>query len=59
LIGKFAGLRQAIHALVDFDIDMTLVDERMELVVFNDLVRQDSHGDAHVGIICGQHGVPK
>jgi len=42
--------------VADFNVDVALVDERAEIVVFNDLVRQDGHRDVHVSIIFGQHG---
>jgi len=55
-IGKFAGLGQSIHALSYFNIDMPLVDQGMEIVVFNDVRWQDGHQDAHVHIVLSQHG---
>jgi len=55
-IGQFASLGQPIHAMPDLNIDVALVDEQAELVVFNDLVGQDGHWDVHVCIVFGWHG---
>ncbi len=55
-VGDVAGLREAIHVLSDFHIDVSIVDKVVELVVFHDRVGNGQDGDVHVGIIGQWHG---
>jgi len=55
-IGKLASLWQPVHTSLNFNIDIALVDQGVGIIVINDLVRQDSHGDVHVCIVFCWHG---
>jgi len=59
VIGNLAHLWESIHTPQDFNIDMVIVDEGMQLVVVHDGRGEDSHGDAHVCIVCRLHGGTK
>jgi len=39
LIGQKTGLGKAVHATLDFDIYMAIVDQGMELVMVHDVIR--------------------
>jgi len=56
VIGNLASLREAIHPTANFNIDMTIVDNGVEIVVLHDVRRKDCNWDAHVGIVGGLHG---
>jgi len=59
VIGNLAGLWEAIHPTANFDVDMTIVDKWVEIVVLHDVRRKDCNWDVHVGIVGGCMGVPK
>ena len=48
VIGNAAGLREAVHATADFDINVPIVDEAAEIVEVEDVGRDCSDGNAHV-----------
>jgi len=58
-MGDLAHLREPIHALSDFHIDMAIVDKGMQLVVVHDVRREDCHWDAHVSVVGRLHGGSK
>ena len=58
-VGNAAGLQEAVHAFLDFHIDVSIVDKVVELVVFHDRVGNGRDGDAHVGVIGWWHGCAK
>jgi len=56
IVGKLACLWEAVHAALDFHVDMAIVDKCMQLVVVHDVRREDSNRDEHVSVISGWHG---
>ncbi len=56
IIGKPACLRESIHALSDFDINVSIVDEWVKIVMKHDVRGQGSHWYVHVGIVSWLHG---
>ena len=51
IIGEASGLGQAVHALSNFDVDMTVVNELGEVILEHDGVGNDTDWDAHVGVV--------
>ncbi len=56
IIGKPACLRESLHAMSDFDVNVSIVDEWLKIVMKHDVRGQDGHWYAHVGIVCRLHG---
>jgi len=54
-VGEESGLREAIHAALNLNIDMAMVDQTVELVMVHDFVREHGHRDVHVGVVLGLH----
>jgi hypothetical protein len=49
LVGDDAGLGEAVHAFLNFNIDSSvLVDQVPEVVSYDDLVRDDLESEAHI-----------
>ena len=49
LVGKDAGLGQAVHPFLDFDIDPSFfADQVVEVVFYDDLFGDDAKVEAHV-----------
>jgi hypothetical protein len=48
LVGNDAGLWEAVHASLDFNVHMSIVDKRHEIVCLNDFLWYDVDGEAHV-----------
>ena len=48
IVGKASGLWQAVHAASYFDVDVSVVKEWCEVVLFNDGLRQHPDGHSHV-----------
>ena len=48
VIGNASGLGEAVHALADFNEDVAIVLEGMELVEIHDGIGDDASGNAHV-----------
>jgi hypothetical protein len=47
-ICKDAGLRESVHPLAYFDKDVVVVDQRSEVILFHDAVRNVLYRDSHV-----------
>jgi len=56
VISQFAGLWQTTHAPSDFNIDLAIVHQQLELVVLHDGWRDYPSWDVHVGIVLRLHG---
>ena len=48
VVGDDAGLREAVHALVDFNANISVVNEWEELVLVDDFLRDYIDGESHV-----------
>jgi len=55
-IGQQTNLGGAIHAALDFDVNMAVVDQGMEVVVVHDIIGEHGNRDVHVGVVLGLHG---
>jgi hypothetical protein len=44
IVGELSSLRKAVHALADFDENMSVVDERSEIVLLHNAGRNDFDG---------------
>ncbi len=56
LVGQELGLGEAIHAALNFNIDVPIVDQGVEPVVVHDVSGEHGDRDARVCIILGLHG---
>jgi len=56
LVGQEPGLGEAIHAALNFNIDVPIVDQGVEPVVVHDVSGEHGDRDARVCIILGLHG---
>jgi hypothetical protein len=48
VVGDDAGLRETIHAFVDLDVNVGIVDERQEVVLVDDFLGDDVNRHAYV-----------
>jgi hypothetical protein len=55
IVDELASLGKTVYALADFDENMSVVDEGLELVLFHATGRNDSDGDSCVFVMV--HGV--
>jgi len=55
-VGQEASLGEAIHLVLDLNIDIPFVNQGVELIVLHDVVGEHSNGDVHVGVVLGFHG---
>ena len=51
IVGDFSGLREAIHAFANFNLDIVIVNEVSEFVFFKNSIRDAPDWDAHVLVI--------
>jgi len=58
-VGQESGLWEAIHAMLNLNIDMAMVDQAVKLVMVHDVVREHGHRDVHVSIVLGFHWCAK
>lgn len=42
------GLLESGHAFLDFNVDLVIVDECLEVILCDDFIRDDVYGKAHV-----------
>jgi hypothetical protein len=54
LVDNDAGLGEAVHAALNFDIYMSVVDKREEVVCLNDFLGDDVDWESHV--LIAAHG---
>lgn len=48
---SFTGLREAVHSLTVFDVDMTMMHEGSELIFSHDGLGNDGDGDPHIFLL--------
>ena len=48
VVGEASGLWKAVHPLADFDIHKAVVEEGLQVVLFDDCVGEEPDGNAHV-----------
>ncbi len=56
IVGYPACLWESVHASSDFDINVSIVDEWVQIIMQRDVRGQDGHWDAHVGKVGQLHG---
>ncbi len=56
IVGYPACLWESVHAMLDFDINVSIVDKWVQIIMQHDVRGQDSHWYAHVCIVCWLHG---